>query len=198
MEQMVSELEQVDGNGSSGSTDLAEVVAELQGRVAALEEAAPENRIVFGLLSGNLDTTIAAFICALGARAYDIEVDIFATFWGIAAFRDRQKKVDKGMLDRMFGMMIPRGSEQLPLSKMQMAGIGPKMIRKIMSDRGNQSLEDLMREAAEMGVKLHVCSMTMDVMGIKEDEMIDYPDLDVVGVGTFIGLVDRAKHCWFF
>ena len=74
----------------------------------------PEDRVTLGLLSGDFDRTMAAFIIALGCRAYDIEVDMFATFWGTAAFRDKKKKVDKGALDRMFGIMLPDGSTRCP------------------------------------------------------------------------------------
>jgi peroxiredoxin family protein len=179
--------------------DLARRVDELAAEVAVLKAAAPEeDRLTLGLLSGDFDKTMAAFIIALGARAYDTEVDIFCTFWGTTVFRDRNKKVDKGALDRMFGIMLPDGTTQLPLSKMQMLGIGPKMIRKVMADRGVTSLEDLIRQAGEMGVRVHICSMTMDVMGMKQEEMIDYPGLDVVGVSQFIDLVQRSRHCWFF
>ena len=72
------------------------------------------------------------------------------------------------------------------MSKLQMLGIGPKMIRKVMADRGATSLEDLIRQAGEMGVKVHICTMTMDIMGFKEQEMVDYPGLDFVGVGQFV------------
>jgi peroxiredoxin family protein len=178
--------------------DVDAQLAALTARVEALERAQPEDRLVLGLISGDLDAMMAAFIVASGARAFDTEVDLFATFWATAAFRDPAKKVDKKALDRMFGMMLPSGSRALPLSKMQMLGMGPRMIRKVMADRGGKSLEELMREAGELGVRLHICSMTMDVMGIREEELIDYPNVDIVGVGQFVGMISRAKHCWFF
>ena len=177
--------------------DLARRVDELVAQVAELRAAMPEDRVTLGLLSGDFDRTMAAFIIALGCRAYDIEVDMFATFWGTAAFRDKKKKVDKGALDRMFGIMLPDGSTQLPMSKLQMLGIGPKMIRKVMADRGATSLEDLIRQAGEMGVKVHICTMTMDIMGFKEQEMVDYPGLDFVGVGQFVDMMNRSRNCWF-
>ncbi len=182
---------------TTDSVDVQQLVSELTARVEALEKAQPEDRLTLGLLSGNLDTTMAAFIIALGARAYDIEVDIFATFWGTMAFRDPKKKVSKGALDAMFGFMLPKGAGHLPLSKLQMAGMGPMMIRKVMSDRGAKSLGELMKDAAEAGVRIHICTMTMDVMGMRPEEMIDYPNLDYVGVGQFIDFVSRSRHCWF-
>jgi peroxiredoxin family protein len=148
-------------------------------------------------MSGNLDTTIAAFIIALGAVAYDIEVDMFFTFWASAALRDPKKSPPKRLLDRMFGMMLPKGSRALPLSKMQMAGIGPKMIRGVMKQRGVKSLEELMKDAGELGVRIHICEMSMNVMGLQAEEMIDYPNLDYVGVGTFIKLISESRQVLF-
>jgi peroxiredoxin family protein len=177
-------------------TEAGLTIEALSARVAALEKAQPEDRLTLGLISGDLDRTMAAFIIALGARAFDTEVDIFATFWATAVFRDPDKKVKKSAMDSMFGMMLPKGSRHLPLSKMQMAGIGPRMIRKVMADHGAKSLEELVKEAGEQGVRLHICSMTMDVMGMLAEEMIDYPGLDVVGVGQFIDMVSRSKQCW--
>lgn len=86
---------------------------------------------------------------------------------------------------------------QLPLSKMQMAGIGPKMIRGVMKSRGVKSLEELIKDAGELGVRIHVCEMSMGVMGFKAQEMIAYPGLDYVGVGTFIKLISESKQVIF-
>ena len=170
---------------------------DLIARVEALENPSNDNRLALGVMSGNLDTTIAAFIIALGATAYDMEVDMFFTFWATAALRDPQKTPRKGFLDRMFGRMLPRSSHSLPLSKMQMAGVGPKMIRSVMKQRGVKSLEELMKEAAELGVRIHVCEMSMGVMGLKQEEMISYPGMDFVGVGTFINMIQDAKQVIF-
>jgi peroxiredoxin family protein len=178
-------------------SELAELVRQLGSRVEALEQRETGQGLTLGVLSGNLDTTIAAFIIALGAAAYDMPVDMFFTFWATAALRDPRKKVKKGLLDRMFGRMLPRGSRRLPLSKMQMAGMGPKMIRTVMKQHGVKSLEELMADAAEFGVRIHICDMSMSVMGLKPEEMIDYPHLDYVGVGTFIKLASESKQCFF-
>jgi peroxiredoxin family protein len=177
--------------------DLQKVIQELTARVDALEQSAGNGRLSIGVMSGNLDTTIAAFIIALGAVAYDLEVDMFFTFWATAALRDPKKSPRKGFLDKMFGWMLPRSSHSLPLSKMQMAGIGPKMIRSVMKSRGVKSLEQLMKEAAEFGVRIHVCEMSMGVMGLKEEEMIDYPGIDYVGVGSFIQMISESKQVLF-
>ena len=177
--------------------NLQQALQELTARVDALEKSAGNDRLSIGVMSGNLDTTIAAFIIALGAVAYDIQVDMFFTFWATAALRDPRKSPRKGFLDRMFGWMLPRGSRALPLSKMQMAGMGPKMIRSVMKQRGVKSLEELMKDAAEYGVRIHVCEMSMGVMGLKEEEMIDYPNIDYVGVGSFIQMISESKQVVF-
>ena len=166
-------------------------------RVEALEGKVAEDKLTLGVMKGDLDYTIAAFIIALGAAAYDMEVDMFFTFWATAALRDPKKTAKKNLLDKMFGWMLPKGTPKLPLSKMQMMGIGPKMIRSVMKMHKASSLEELMAEAGKMGVRIHVCTMSMDVMGIKKEELIDYPHMDFVGVGTFVGMFDRAKQCWF-
>jgi peroxiredoxin family protein len=175
----------------------AERIVALEKRVAALERQLPEDRLALGVISGDLDKVMAAFIIALGATAYDTQVDMFFTFWATAALRDPAKRVEKKPIDRMFGMMLPTGTQHLPLSKMQMMGMGPRMMRKVMKDRGAASLEDLMKEAAAAGVRIHVCTMTMEVMGLKEQELIPYPNLDFVGVGHFVDLMSRSRNCFF-
>lgn len=177
--------------------ELEPKLAELIQRVEDLEGKVAEDHLTLGVMKGDLDYTIAAFIIALGAAAYDMEVDMFFTFWATAALRDPKKSAKKRFLDKMFGWMLPRGTKKLPLSKMQMCGIGPKMIRSVMKMHNAQSLEELMEEAGKLGVRIHVCTMSMDVMGIKKEELIDYPHMDFVGVGAFVGMFDRAKQCWF-
>ncbi len=172
-------------------------IQDLLQRVKALEEAAPGDRLTLGVMSGNLDYTMAAFIIALGAVAYDMEVDLFFTFWATTALRDPKKKPPKKFLDKMFGWMLPKGTGQLPISKMQMGGMGSKMIKYVMKQKGAKSLEELIKDAGDFGVRIHVCEMSMDVMGLSKEEIIDYPHLDYVGVGTFVNLVQDSKSTWF-
>ncbi len=177
--------------------EMQQAIEQIKARLETIEHNAGDNRLALGVMSGNLDTTIAAFIIALGATAYDIEVDMFFTFWAVAALRDPRKAVKKNFMEKMFGWMLPGGSMKLPLSKMQMCGMGPKMIRSVMKKHGVKSLEQLMKEAGENGIRIHICEMSMGVMGLKEGEMIDYPNLDFVGVGTFIQLIGEAKQSFF-
>ncbi|MBN2113089.1 MAG: DsrE/DsrF/DrsH-like family protein [Acidimicrobiia bacterium] len=181
--------------GSEAERD--EAMRLLAARVEALEAQAPRDSLTLGVMHGSLDYTMAAFIIAVGAAAYDMEVDMFFTFWATASLRDPKKSAEKGLMDKMFGFMLPRGTRKLPLSKMQMLGMGPAMIKQVMKQHGAKSLEELVREAADLGVRLHVCTMSMDLMGIKKEELIDYPHMDYVGVGTFVDLFSKSRQCWF-
>jgi peroxiredoxin family protein len=179
------------------AADQESLIGQLAARVDALEAQAPRDALALGVIKGDLDYTMAAFIIGLGAAAYDMEVDMFFTFWATAALRDPKKGAKKGLMDRMFGAMLPRGAGRLPLSKMQMLGMGPVMIKKVMRQHGAKSLPELIKEAGDMGIRIHVCTMSMDLMGIKKEELIDYPHMDYVGVGSFIDMAAKAKQAWF-
>ncbi len=166
-------------------------------RVEILEAEQSGNNLTLGVIKGDLDYVLAAFIIAIGAAAYDMKVNMFFTFWATAALRDPKKKVKKDLLGKMFGMMLPKGTKQLPLSKMQMAGIGPKMIRSVMKKNRVKSLEEMMDDAASLGIKINVCTMSMELMGISKEELIDYPYLKHVGVGSFVNMFLDSKQCWF-
>ena len=130
-----------------------------------------KNFIVF---SGDLDKAIASFIMANASAALGRKVSMFFTFWGLSILRKPEKvNVKKDFISKMFGMMMPRGSKKLSLSKMNMGGIGAKMIRSVMVNKNVESLEDLISLAQKNGVELVACSMSMDVMGIKPEELID-------------------------
>lgn len=144
------------------------------------------------LFSGDLDKAIAAFIIANGAAAYDHEVTIFHTFWGLNALRkDEQVPVKKGLLERAFSFMMPRGPEKFGLSKMNFGGMGPKMIKHVMKKHNVLSLPQLIEMAQEQGVKLVACTMTMDLLGLQKEELID--GLDYAGVAAYLGDANEAK-----
>ena len=130
-----------------------------------------KNFIVF---SGDLDKAIASFVMANAAAALGRKVSMFFTFWGINVIKRPQKaKVKKDFMSRMFGMMMPKNSLKLGLSRMNMGGFGPKMIRMVMKNKNVDSLEELISMAQKSGVEFVACSMSMDVMGIKAEELID-------------------------
>ena len=130
-----------------------------------------KNLIVF---SGDLDKAIASFIIANASAAMGRKVSMFFTFWGLNILRKPEKvSVKKDFISSMFGKMMPRGAGKLSLSKMNMGGMGAKMIRTVMKNKNVDSLEDLIKASLENGVELIACSMSMDVMGLKIEELID-------------------------
>ncbi len=152
-----------------------------------------KNIIVF---SGDLDKAIASFIIANASAAMGRKVSMFFTFWGLNILRKPKKvRVSKDIISKMFGMMMPRGSKKLGLSKMNMAGMGPKMIRMVMKNKNVDSLEDLIKLAIENGVELVACSMSMDVMGIKEEELIE--GVKIGGAAAMIANAEESDMSLF-
>ena len=144
------------------------------------------------VFSGDLDKAIASFIIANGAAAMGNKVNMFFTFWGLNILRKPEKvAVKKDFMSGMFAKMMPRGSKKLGLSKMNFCGAGPKMIRSVMEKNNIDSLESLMKQAMEAGVKMTACQMSMDVMGITEEELID--GVEVGGVATMLNDNDRSN-----
>lgn len=143
------------------------------------------------VFSGDLDKAIASFIIANGAAALGGKVTMFFTFWGINILRkETAQKVNKNFLERMFSSMMPRGSKKLGLSKMNMAGMGPAMIKKVIKNKHVDSLEELMAQAQANGVELVACQMSMDLLGLKHEELMDGVKLG--GVGYYLGNAEEA------
>lgn len=144
------------------------------------------------VFSGDLDKVLASFIIANGAAAMGRPVTMFFTFWGLTVLRKAQKQpVKKSFMESMFGFMLPRGSRKLKLSKMNMAGMGTAMMKKIMADKNVDSLETLIQKAMRSGVKIVACTMSMDVMGIKQEELIEGVELG--GVGAYLGDAEESN-----
>lgn len=158
---------------------------------AELNRGASASGTSMVVFSGDLDKAIASFIIANGAAASGKKVTMFFTFWGLNVIRKSTKTpVVKNGISRMLGLMMPRGSRKLPLSRMNMLGAGPKMIRGVMNSQGILSLEQLIETAIQQGVELVACQMSMDVMGIKPEELIDGVRLG--GVGYYLGQADQS------
>ncbi|MDX5474869.1 MAG: DsrE/DsrF/DrsH-like family protein [Bacillaceae bacterium] len=137
------------------------------------------------LFSGDYDKVMAAYIIANGAAAYDHEVTIFHTFWGLNALRKEELvPVNKNFIEKMFAKMMPRGADRLALSNMNMAGMGPKMIKGIMKKHNVQSLPSLIEMAREQDVKIVACQMSVDLLGLKHEEMLD--GIEYAGVGAYL------------
>lgn len=144
------------------------------------------------VFSGDLDKVLASFIIANGALAMGKKVTMFFTFWGLNALRKANKvKVQKSIVESMFGFMMPQGAAKLKLSKMNMGGMGTAMMRWVMKDKNVDSLETLIRKAQEAGVNIIACTMSMDIMGIKEEELIE--NIDYAGVGTYLGEAEESN-----
>lgn len=153
---------------------------------SAVTPAAGESRDkTFIMFSDSLDRAIATFVLANGAAATGGKVTIFFTFWGLNVIKKRRKPhVEKDIFGRMFAWMLPSDSTCLHLSKMSMLGLGDRLMRHIMRSKNISQLEELMREAVYNGVELIACQMTMDMMGISRDELID--GVTVGGVATYM------------
>ena len=155
-----------------------------------------EHGKTFVVFSGDLDKAIASFIMANGAAAMGRPVTMFFTFWGVSILRRPEKvRVKKSLIGKMFGFMMPRGSKKLGLSRMNFGGIGAKMIRAVMKQNGVSSLEELIQSAQEKGVKFVACQMSMELMGIKAEELIDGVELG--GVATMLGSTEKSDLTYF-
>jgi len=146
------------------------------------------------LFSGDFDKVMAALIIANGAAAMGDEVTIFCTFWGLNILRKAEKVESadkKTTLQSMFGRMMPKGTKKLGLSKMNFAGAGSPMMRKATKDAGGMSLEELFDSALEQGVKFIACTLSMDILGFKAEELIDGVEFE--GVAAYLGHADEAN-----
>jgi peroxiredoxin family protein len=160
-----------DGNNND------QLLKDLLKRVEALEREAPKNQLTLGVMSGDLEHTMAAFMIALGATTFDMEVELFFMLRATAALRD-PNKIKKGLPDSTCAME-------------------PSAIRFDLKKHKAKSLEELIHVAGELGVRITVCNLSMDLMEIKREELIDYPHLKFAGITTFIDMCSRSKQCWF-
>ena len=148
------------------------------------------------MFSGDLDKAIAGFIIANGAASMGHKVTMFFTFWGLNILRKSDPpKVKKTLIEKMFCFMMPRGSEKLTLSKMHMGGMGTAMIKGIMKKKNVSPLPELIQSALDSGVTIEACQMSMDLMGIQREELID--GIETVGVATFIHASDESNATIF-
>jgi peroxiredoxin family protein len=154
------------------------LLQDLVNRVEALERGAPKNQLTLGIVSRDLEHTMAAFMVALGATTFDMEVEMFFMFWGIAALRDPKKKLKNDLLDSTSDTEATNAKYDL-------------------KKHGAMSLEELIEMAGESGVRITVCNLSMDLMGIKREELFDYPNLSFAGVAAFVDMCTQSKQCWF-
>lgn len=166
--------------------DVQKMIESLQSEMNQLKDAR-KSKLSMVVFSGDLDKLLAAFIIATGAAAMGLEVVMFFTFWATPSLRDKKKKgKGKDIFGKMFGFMLPKGAEKVTLSKMNMGGMGTGMMKHLMKKKNVASLEELRALAIEMDVKIYICDMSMDLMGFKQEEMIDFPNRQFVGVAKFL------------
>jgi peroxiredoxin family protein len=177
---------------------LMERLATLEQRVSELESAPArdiEDKLSMMVFSGDLDKTIAAFIIATGAAAMGLEVSMFFTFWGLNIIKKQKSYAGKNILEKGFTAMLPAGTRQLPLSQMNFFGTGAKIIRKLMRDNEVASMEEFVEMGQDLGVRMTACDMSRELLGIRDEELID--GLDFGGVAAFMGDAASSKVTLF-
>lgn len=144
------------------------------------------------VFSGDLDKVLASFIIANGALSMGRQVTMFFTFWGLNVLRKADgPKVKKPFIEKMFGMMMPKGSKKLKLSNMNMGGMGTAMMKRVMHNKNVDSLEELIKKAMDNGVRLVACTMSMDIMGITKEELMD--GVEYAGVASYLGDAEEGN-----
>lgn len=171
------------------------IKAYIDARLAEITERMPDDRVTLVVMSGDLDKQLASLVIATGAAAMGLEVSVFYTFWGLSALKKERQLGGKTLMEKMFALMTPVGIGNLPVSKMNFAGVGRAMLKAMMRHKDVTSIEDMFALARESGVKLIACTMSMDVMGITEAELID--GIGLGGVATFLGDACRSRASFF-
>jgi peroxiredoxin family protein len=146
------------------------------------------------LFSGDFDKAMAAFIIANGAAAMGDQVTMYFTFWGLNLLRKPKGGKSSGkktFLQIMFGKMMPKGPGRLGLSKMNFGGLGAPLMKVVMKSQNAMSLEDLIASAREQGVKFVACTLSMDILGFKKEELMD--DIDFMGVAAYLAEADQSN-----
>jgi peroxiredoxin family protein len=195
----------VNTNGAATAVGLMTDTSILLDRLEALEtrvqelEQSPaqdiEDKLSMVVFSGDLDKTIAAFIIATGAAAMGMEVSMFFTFWGLSVVKKQKVYDGKNLLEKGFTAMLPGNTQQMGLSNMNFFGAGAKIIRKFMNDHDVTSVEEFVELAREFDVRMTVCDMSRELLGVKGEELID--GLEVGGVATFMGDAATSKVTLF-
>ncbi|OFY38831.1 MAG: NADH dehydrogenase [Bacteroidetes bacterium GWF2_40_14] len=158
----------------------------MQKKVTKLQDGR-KDQLSIACVSGDLDKILATMIISIAAAAMDTKVKIFFSFWALSALRDKKKSAKgKDFISKMFGIMLPKGKDKLKLSNMNMAGMGPMMIKYLMKKQNVLSLDEMFKTAGELGIEIIVCEMSMGLMGFKKEELIDYPHLSFAGAATFV------------
>lgn len=169
---------------------------ELKSTLSSIEERTPDNRATLVVFSGDLDKVLASFVIGTGAAAMGLEVSMFFTFWGLSTLKKKQaKRHRRDLYERMFAVMTPSSTESMGVSKLNFGGMGAVMLRRMMKNKDIASLEELMELARESGVRIIACTMSMDVMGITAEDLVD--GIEYGGVGAYLGDAARSRVTLF-
>ena len=172
------------------SKEVERQLGAIKQELADLRERVPDNRLTMVVFSGDLDKIMASMIIGTGAVAMGLEVSMFFTFWGLSALKKRSaKRHQRDFYERMFAAMTPTGTQAMGVSKLNFGGMGAIMLRKMMKNKEITSVEELMELARESGVRMIACTLSMDVLGITSEDLVD--GLELGGVGAYLG--DAAK-----
>jgi NADPH-dependent 2,4-dienoyl-CoA reductase/sulfur reductase-like enzyme/peroxiredoxin family protein/TusA-related sulfurtransferase/rhodanese-related sulfurtransferase len=143
------------------------------------------------VFSSDLDKALASFIIANGAAATGNPVTMFFTFWGLNILRKRERpKLKKNIVEKALGRIMPKGPNRLTLSKLNIFGLGTIMMKQVMKSKNVATLTELIEQAQDSGVKFIACQMSMDVMGIKPEELIS--GVEIGGVATYINAAENS------
>jgi peroxiredoxin family protein len=169
---------------------------EIDLRIDELRERTVDNRATLIVFSGDLDKVLASFVIATGAASAGLETSMFFTFWGLSVLKAKNASAKKkNFKQRLFAMMTPTGTSELGVSKMNYFGIGARMFRTMMKERNISSLEEMFSLARDLGVTMTACGMSMDVMGIERDELIE--GLEYAGVGAYLAKASSSRLSLF-
>ncbi len=149
------------------------------------------------VFSGDLDKVLSAFVIATGAAAMGSQVNMFFSFWATAALRKSDGNIKKAFIESVFGKMLPKGISKLPLSKMNILGVGQKMMKWMMKKKNVPGLDELLSIAEDTGVNILMCEMSMNMMGFKREEIIPYKNLSFCGVTKFLDTASEGKITLF-
>jgi peroxiredoxin family protein len=182
----------------------AHTVDPSQANVAAGANTAPSKMSLL-MASNDLDRAQIGFMVATGARAMNVDVNIFFALWGVNLLRrdkgqagfDASSQEDKpGLMQKMMQMMMPRGPQRSGLSKMNFAGMGPVMMKHLMREKGTATLPELMEMSVDLGIEFIVCAQSMEIMGICRSDIVALPNLRFAGIATFIEQSVESKICF--
>jgi len=169
---------------------------EIDRRIDEALERTVDNRATLIVFSGDLDKVLASLVVATGAASAGLETSMFFTFWGLSVLKKQGAAAKKKNLkQRLFALMTPSGTRELRVSKMNYFGIGARMFRSMMKEKNISSLEEMFSLAKDLGVTMTACEMSMDIMGVERDELIE--GLEFAGVGAYLGKAASSRLSLF-